>query len=170
MLFAALRTAVYVTGFLLLFTWIALRVRVFDPVWGVAIPGGALTKAAGIILMIPGGLLVLTCIGLFVVRGKGTPALFDAPREFVVTGPYRYVRNPMYIGGWILLVGFASFEHSVSIPFFAAVLIPIANLLVTFHEEPRLQRLFAGSYQQYCRDVRRWIPNLRKVPARRFFG
>jgi protein-S-isoprenylcysteine O-methyltransferase Ste14 len=160
MLFTALRTALYVTGFLFLFAWIALSVRRFDPAFEVSLPEGIVAEAAGIALMIVGGSLVFTCIGLFVVRGKGTPALFDAPREFVATGPYRYVRNPMYIGGLFLLVGFALYKHSLSIVLFAALLVPLANLLVIFHEEPRLRKLFARSYEEYCRSVNRWIPRM----------
>jgi protein-S-isoprenylcysteine O-methyltransferase Ste14 len=161
MLFTALRTAIYVAGFLLLFAWIALQVRVFDPALGVSLPAGATMGAIGILLMIAGGALVLSCIIIFVVRGKGTPALFDAPREFVASGPYRYVRNPMYIGGLFLLVGFALYQHSVSILLFAAVLIPVANVLVIFHEEPRLRRMFARSYEEYCRRVNRWVPRMK---------
>ena len=165
MLFTALRTAVYVTGFLLLFAWIALRVRVFDPLLGISLPAGTKTEAAGILVMAAGGTLVLICISTFVVRGKGTPALFDAPREFVAVGPYRYVRNPMYIGGLLLLVGFALYEHSVSILILAAVLVPLVNLLVIFHEEPSLRRKFAQPYGEYCRAVNRWVPRWKPWPG-----
>ena len=48
------------------------------------------------------------CIGTFVTKGQGTPAPFDPPREFVASGPYRYVRNPMYIGA------LARFSHHVA--------------------------------------------------------
>jgi protein-S-isoprenylcysteine O-methyltransferase Ste14 len=161
MLFRALRTAAYVTGFLLLFAWIALRVRVFDPVWGISLPAGRTSASTGIILMIAGGAVVLTCILLFVVQGKGTPALFDSPREFVATGPYQYVRNPMYLGGLLLLVGFAFYQHSLSILLFAAVLAPITDLLVIFHEEPSLRKKFSRSYEEYCRDVNRWVPRMK---------
>jgi protein-S-isoprenylcysteine O-methyltransferase Ste14 len=144
----------------LLFAWIALSARRFDPALGVSLPEGIIAKACGIALMTAGGSLVFTCIAIFVVRGKGTPALFDAPREFVATGPYRYVRNPMYIGGLSLLIGFAVYKHSLSILLFAALLVPLADLLVIFHEEPRLRRLFARSYEEYCKSVRRWIPKV----------
>ena len=58
-------------------------------------------------------------VGIFVVRGRGTPAVFDAPREFVVVGPYKYVRNPMYIGALTLLIGFGLYQHSISILVFS---------------------------------------------------
>ncbi len=56
--------------------------------------------------MVIGGAIGLICIVTFIVKGSGTPAPFDAPKNFVAWGPYKYVRNPMYIGGLILLIGF----------------------------------------------------------------
>ena len=102
-LFSFLRSLIYVPAFILFFGWIALRVRIYDQDIGLL---SEWTKLPGIILMIVGGILVLICVGVFIIRGKGTPAVFDPPAEFVAIGPYKYVRNPMYIGGFILLVGF----------------------------------------------------------------
>src|SRR5882724_8195472 len=95
--FIALRALVFASGFVLLWGWLALTIRSLDRWLGLALP--AWTVMPGIIVMVFGGILAFTCIGIFVVRGRGTPAIFDAPRAFVAMGAYRYVRNPMYIGG-----------------------------------------------------------------------
>jgi protein-S-isoprenylcysteine O-methyltransferase Ste14 len=160
-LFLALRSVIYMTGFLLFFGWIALRVRAFDRSLGLSLPTAA--KIPGAILMVLGAILVLACAGVFISRGRGTPAIFDAPRAFVAIGPYRYVRNPMYIGGLVLLVGFGLYERSISILFLTLLLFPLVHLFVRFYEEPTLTRRFGSSYQEYLRAVRRWIP---RWPAR----
>jgi protein-S-isoprenylcysteine O-methyltransferase Ste14 len=157
-LLVALRAVVYMTGFLLFFAWLALRVRALDRFLQVTLPGGV--EIPGIVLMVLGGLLGLTCAGTFIVRGKGTPAPFDAPREFVAIGPYRYLRNPMYVGGLILLAGFGLYEHSFSILLMALVLLFVVHLMVVFYEEPTLRKSFGASYDEYCRTTARWMPTL----------
>jgi protein-S-isoprenylcysteine O-methyltransferase Ste14 len=151
------------TGFLLFFGWIALRVRSFDPRFGLSLPAAA--EIAGTILVIVGAILVLACAGVFILRGRGTPAIFDAPRAFVAIGPYRYVRNPMYIGGLMLLLGFGLYERSISVLFLTFLLFPLLHLFVVFYEEPTLTRKFGSSYQEYLRAVRRWIPRCRASHA-----
>jgi protein-S-isoprenylcysteine O-methyltransferase Ste14 len=160
-LFLALRSVIYMSGFLLLFGWIALRVRAFDRRFGLSLP--AATEIPGAVLGVLGAILVLACAGVFISRGRGTPAIFDAPRAFVAIGPYKYVRNPMYIGGLALLLGFGLYERSISILLLTLLLFPFLHLFVLFYEEPTLTRKFGSSYQEYLRAVRRWIPR----PARR---
>jgi protein-S-isoprenylcysteine O-methyltransferase Ste14 len=155
-LLVALRAVVYMAGFLLFFVWLALRVRAFDPCLQVTLPNSV--EIPGIVLMVAGGVLGLACAGTFIVRGKGTPAPFDAPREFVAVGPYRYVRNPMYVGGLSLLAGFGLYEHSVSILLMALVLLLVVHLMVVFYEEPTLRKSFGASYEEYCRNTARWLP------------
>jgi protein-S-isoprenylcysteine O-methyltransferase Ste14 len=152
----ALRAVVYMTGFLLFFAWLALRVRTLDRFLQVALPDGV--EIVGMVLMVVGGVLGLACVGTFIVRGKGTPAPFDAPRKFVAAGPYRYVRNPMYIGGLLLLAGFGLFEHSISILLMALLLLLAVHLLVVFYEEPTLRKSFGASHEEYCRTTGRWLP------------
>jgi protein-S-isoprenylcysteine O-methyltransferase Ste14 len=114
----------------------------------------------GIVLMVMGGVLGLACAGTFIVRGKGTPAPFDAPREFVAVGPYRYVRNPMYVGGLFLLAGLGFYEQSISILLMALLLLLVVHLMVVFYEEPTLRKSFGASYEEYCRTTERWVPTL----------
>lgn len=155
-LFIALRTSVFVAMFFWLWLWLALSVRPYDARWNISLP--VWTPALGIGLIVLGGALALACNGLFTVRGRGTPAPFDAPRVFVAIGPYRYVRNPMYIGGMTLLAGLALLERSISILLFAAGWLVLAHLFVILYEEPTLRRKFGRTYEDYLRTVPRWIP------------
>jgi protein-S-isoprenylcysteine O-methyltransferase Ste14 len=164
-LFLALRSIIYMTGFLLLWGWIALRVRAFDQRFGLSLPAAA--ELPGAILVVLGAVLGLACAGVFISRGRGTPAIFDAPRAFVAIGPYRYVRNPMYIGGLLLLIGFGLYERSISILFLALLSFTLVHLFVVFYEEPTLTRKFGSSYQEYLRTVGRWIPRWRTGGAAR---
>ena len=154
--FRILRSIVYVPSFIFLFGWLALSVRAFDAEIGLILP--LWTRLTGIIFMIAGGIIVLICVFVFITRGKGTPAVFDPPIEFVATGPYAYVRNPMYIGGFILLVGFGLYHHSVSILILSVILIAVFHLFVVLVEEPILERQFGKSYVDYKKHINRWLP------------
>jgi protein-S-isoprenylcysteine O-methyltransferase Ste14 len=154
--FRILRSVIYVPLFILLFGWIAQFVCVFDPEIGVMLP--LWSRTAGTILMTLGGILVLVCITAFIFIGKGTPAVFDPPTEFVAVGPYAYVRNPMYIGGFILLVGFGLYQTSLSILILSVILLGLFHLFVVFYEEPNLEKLFGESYLDYKKQINRWIP------------
>lgn len=156
LLFRIFRSVIYVPLFILGFGWIALQVKVYDPRIGVSMSSWA--TPAGIILMVLGSILVLICVATFIYRGKGTPAVFDPPTEFVATGPYAYVRNPMYLGGFILLAGFGLYQHSFSILFLLILFIFIFHLFVVFVEEPTLTKQFGESYLDYRKRVNRWIP------------
>lgn len=156
-----LRSIIYVPLFILLFRWIALSVQVFDPKMRITLP--LWTIPVGYIFMTIGGMLVLICVIVFIIRGKGTPAVFDPPTAFVATGPYAYVRNPMYIGGFILLVGFGLYLNSLSVLILSVLLIGLFHLFVVFVEEPNLERLFGQSYVDYKKNIRRWIPKLRST-------
>ncbi len=116
------------------------------------------SDVAGIVVGALGVILVLACAEVFVVRGRGTPAVFDPPREFVAVGPHKYVRNPMYIGGLALLIGFGLYLHSISILILSVFLFFALHLFVVFYEEPTLRQKFGLPYEKYCSTVSRWIP------------
>ena len=157
--FTILRSVIYVPLFILLFRWLALNVRVYDAQLGVALPQWV--SIIGIIMMIVGAILVLICVVVFIIFGKGTPAVFDPPREFVAAGPYAFVRNPMYIGGFILFVGFGLYHVSFSILILALLLIIVFHFFVLIVEEPNLERLFGKSYLDYKNKINRWLPKLK---------
>jgi protein-S-isoprenylcysteine O-methyltransferase Ste14 len=161
--FIALRTAAFTAAFLWFWIWLALGVRRYDHQFGFALPAWSLI--VGIELAATGGALALACVGWFVVRGRGTPAPFDAPRLFVATGPYKRVRNPMYIGGALLLAGIGFAERSVSMLLFTAGWLVLAHLFVVLYEEPALRRKFGASYEDYCRATPRWLPKRGSAPS-----
>jgi protein-S-isoprenylcysteine O-methyltransferase Ste14 len=155
-LWAAARSLVYMTAFLGLWGWIALSVRRFDLTLGLTLPPAV--RPAGVVMMVLGGALGLICVGTFVTLGCGTPAPFDPPAEFVARGPYKFVRNPMYIGGLSLLMGLGLLEGSGSIVLLALALSILAHLGVVYLEEPDLERRFGENYRRYKNRVNRWIP------------
>ncbi len=157
-LFVALRAVVYASGFLFLWGWAAVRVRRFDPSLGVTLP--AWLRAPGIIFLALGAVVGVACIASFILRGRGTPAPFDAPREFVAAGPYRYCRNPMYVGGAAMLCGYGLYAGSPSVLVLAAGMAVLAHTFVVLYEEPTLRKTFGQTYLDYCRRVRRWLPRL----------
>ena len=117
-------------------------------------------ELAGIAIAVAGGALTICCILTFAFVGKGTPAPFDPPRRLVVSGPYRYLRNPMYVGAALALAGAAVFYRSTALAAYLAVFLLVTHLFVVAYEEPTLQRLFPGEYESYRSSVRRWLPRL----------
>jgi protein-S-isoprenylcysteine O-methyltransferase Ste14 len=153
-IFAAVRALVYATGFVFLWGWLALQAR--SIAGGLGLPAGS--RVAGTVLMVLGGILVLCCVAWFVVAGRGTPAPFDPPRLFVARGPYRWVRNPMYLGALLVLVGFGLWHTSLSMVLVAVPAAALAHLFVVLYEEPALERRFGIPYIAYSALVNRWVP------------
>ncbi len=112
----------------------------------------------GAALVVLGTLGLLWCGWNFAVTGRGTPAPFDAPRVLVVRGPYRWVRNPMYVSVATAVVGETLFFDSVALLQYLAVCWTILHMFVVFYEEPTLREKFGDSYAAYLRAVPRWIP------------
>ena len=165
-LFIALRAAIFATGFIFLWGWVALSLHDrYDATLGFAFSGW--TPAVGIMLMVAGGILALACVATFVTRGEGTPAPFDPPRKFVAAGPYKFVRNPMYVGAFVVLFGFGLYEHSPAILLFTLPWLVLAHLFVIAYEEPHLRATFGTAYEAYCRSVRRWLPAVPKTLTNR---
>ena len=108
-----------------------------------------------------GSLIVLWCFWAFTYKGRGTPNPTDPPKELVVTGPYRYVRNPIYVGVVCIFLG-----HFLWFGYWALLIYPALAFLgvhffVVLYEEPTLKRRFGASYEEYFKSVPRWIPKFR---------
>jgi protein-S-isoprenylcysteine O-methyltransferase Ste14 len=153
-----LRAVLYSAAFVLLWAWLAASVRPFDARLPFTIPAWAFPL--GLILAFAGSLIVLWCIVTFVARGRGTPAPFDPPREFVAAGPYRYVRNPMYAGAFGILAGAGLVVKSPSVIGLAILFLVFTHLFVVLYEEPSLTRRFGDPYRRYKSAVHRWLPEL----------
>ena len=117
-----------------------------------------------LIAMAVGAGILFWCIWDFAAKGRGTLAPVDPPRRLVVQGLYRYVRNPMYLGVLLLLLGEAAFFQSMAILQYALLWFLLVNLIVLFREERVLRNRFGDSYERYRRSVNRWLPTR---PARR---
>jgi protein-S-isoprenylcysteine O-methyltransferase Ste14 len=143
-------------GFLLLF--LPSRVLAWSGI--VQPPAIGARQITGVILGAFGPAVALWCIVTVVVVGRGPPAPFDPPRRLVVRGPYRFVRNPMYIGAGLALAGAALFYQSMALFTYGAVFLLATHVFVIAYEEPTLRRTFDGEYQAYCRQVPRWLPRL----------
>jgi protein-S-isoprenylcysteine O-methyltransferase Ste14 len=144
--------------FLSLWAYIALSLRFFDRYLQVGLPEWL--RIPGLLLMILGFAAGMTSVLTFLVAGKGTPAPLDPPKNFVAIGPYQHTRNPMYLGGWILLTGLALYQCSFAILLFAFLWVGVVHVLVLKLEEPGLRKKFGQSYEDYCQRVPRWIPRL----------
>jgi protein-S-isoprenylcysteine O-methyltransferase Ste14 len=105
-----------------------------------------------------GAALALSCVAVFARIGKGTPAPFDPPRRLVMRGPYRFVRNPMYIGAAFALAGAALFFTSLSLFAFVCGFLLVCHCFILIYEEPTLRHSFGQEYTAYCEHVKRWWP------------
>jgi protein-S-isoprenylcysteine O-methyltransferase Ste14 len=126
---------------------------------GVTRPGSfEWPQLAGMVVAAVGATVAIGCILTFALVGRGTPAPFDPPRHLVVRGPYRYVRNPMYLGAGLALAGAALFYETAALWAYAAGFLVLMHLMVVGYEEPTLRRTFGADYETYCRQVGRWWP------------
>lgn len=112
----------------------------------------------GVWLILNGVGLAGWCVNLFNAEGRGTPVPFDPPRRFVVSGPYRFVRNPMVLGIFLVLWGEAVVYQSQAVLLYALGLMGAGWVFVRYVEEPELERRFGEAYLVYKRQVPRWIP------------
>ena len=117
-----------------------------------------LWSCAGLLPLAAGAATLFWCIWDFAVIGRGTLAPVDPPTQLVARGPYQYVRNPMYVGVALILLGEAVLFQSVVLLVYGAVFVAVAHGFVALYEEPTLHRQFGQSYEAYCRRVRRWWP------------
>jgi len=95
------------------------------------------------------------------MQGLGTPAPVLPPRHLVVTGLYRYVRNPMYVGVAAVIFGQALLFGSVRLLIYGALVWLAFFLFVLLYEEPKLRDTFGDEYLRFCQNVPRWIPRAR---------
>ena len=129
--------------------------------WLILTAGGANPEPTvwpAVVLTGLGAALYFWCLWLFATRGRGTPAPWDAPRRVVDTGPYGWVRNPMYLAVFLVVAGEALLFLSVPLLIDLGVVALVVQLFVVGYEEPTLTELFGDEYSAYRRRVPRWIP------------
>ncbi len=115
---------------------------------------------AGLVLAAAGVVWLAVCVWQFAREGRGTLIPLDAPTVLVVRGPYRYVRNPMYLGVSVILLGETLAAWSSAMLAYWAGYFMLVNLFVVGYEERRLRAKFGESYRRYTRTVGRWLPRL----------
>jgi protein-S-isoprenylcysteine O-methyltransferase Ste14 len=114
----------------------------------------------GLVPLVLGLGLSAWCVTLFATKGRGTPAPWDAPRSFVALGPYRLVRNPMYLGVGSVMLGEAVLFASWPLALYLIALVLVWHAFVVLWEEPSLERTFGDEYRNYRAVVPRWVPRL----------
>jgi len=156
-MFVLIRTIIYATlfiGFFLIYIPASLLRRS-----GIGFPLNIeWQQLTGIVIGAIGTSMALWCIFSFAILGKGTPAPFDPPQRLVIRGPYRIVRNPMYLAAGVALTGAALFYDSWELIVYTSVLLVITHLLVVFYEEPVLKKTFGPDYDVYRTQTGRWLP------------
>jgi len=111
----------------------------------------------GMMVGIVGVGITLHCIANFAIHGRGTLSPADPTRRLVISGLYKFSRNPMYVGVMLTLIGEAIFTQSNNLWVYSLGVFTAFNLFIIFREEPRLKKDFGTSYHEYCKTVRRWI-------------
>ena len=112
--------------------------------------------ALGVLLVGLGTLLLLWCVREFYVVGRGTLAPWDPPQHLVTTGPYRFSRNPMYIGVITILTGWCTLWNSRTLVIYSVLVAIGFHFRVLLFEEPWAARRFGAEWETYRARVHRW--------------
>jgi protein-S-isoprenylcysteine O-methyltransferase Ste14 len=113
-------------------------------------------RPAAIVLCL-GTVLLLWCVREFYVSGRGTLAPWDPPRNLVTSGPYRFSRNPMYIGVLTILAGWCTLWGSRTLVTYTLLFTLGFHFRVLLFEEPWAARHFGSEWDAYRAQVRRWV-------------
>ena len=149
----AVGASFFALWFWLLPSWLGFRVDT---------SGAARWRWIGAVPSVLGFAVALRCIWDFGWTGHGTPAPIAPPQRLVAVGFYRYVRNPMYVGfiaGWLGLWVVFGRANTAALMVACVAVVGVA-LFVRLYEEPTLRRMFGAEYEEYCRNVRRWLPRM----------
>jgi protein-S-isoprenylcysteine O-methyltransferase Ste14 len=119
--------------------------------------------AIGIIFLAIGISMYSWTVWDFATFGRGTPLPIDPPKRLVVKGLYRYMRNPMYLGVVLIILGWAGLFADWRLLIYALGVGIAIHLFVVLYEEPRLQELFGTDYTTYRRSVGRWLPRIPNI-------
>jgi len=125
-----------------------------------ATPLGWPLKGLGILLIAAGATVLLDSFVRFALQGLGTPAPVFPTKHLVITGLYRYVRNPMYVAVVSIILGQSLFFGNLRVLEYGVAVWLMFHLFVLLYEEPTLRATFPGEYKEYCDKVPRWLPRL----------
>jgi protein-S-isoprenylcysteine O-methyltransferase Ste14 len=119
-----------------------------------------LTRGVGAIVIVAGVLALVDAFARFALQGLGTPAPIAPPRNLVVTGLYRHVRNPIFVAVVAIILGQALLMGDWRLIVYGAVLWLAFHVQVVVYEEPTLEQTFGSEYEAFCAAVPRWIPRI----------
>ena len=113
-------------------------------------PPGLLSFFAGVIVLV-------WCTVVFYVSGRGTLAPWSPPQRLVASGPYRFSRNPMYVGVTLILSGWGVLFWSLTLMVYSALVLLAFHIRIIVGEEPWLKRTFGADWESYRARVPRWL-------------
>lgn len=128
---------------------------------GAPLGGIAALRVVGGLLIAAGLPVLLDSFARFALKGLGTPAPVFPPQHLVVSGLYRYVRNPMYVAVAALIFGQGLLFGSVRVLEYGVAVWAVFHLWVVIYEEPTLRKTFGAEFEEFCANVPRWVPRLR---------
>lgn len=128
---------------------------------GQAFAGSMAARILGVLLIAAGTPLLLDSFARFALKGLGTPSPVFPTKHLVVSGLYRYVRNPMYIGVAAVIFGQGLWFRDSRIVEYGVFVLLAFHAFVLLYEEPTLRGTFGEEYVEFCRNVPRWIAHLR---------
>ncbi|MPW24275.1 isoprenylcysteine carboxyl methyltransferase [Alkalibaculum sp. M08DMB] len=114
----------------------------------------------GVLVIINGLLVLIWCVRDFYISGRGTLAPWEPPKKLIVIGLYRFVRNPMYIGVLILVLGWSILFSSPLLVLYMFILAISFHIRTVKYEEPYLKEQFKDEWELYRRKVPRWFPKI----------
>jgi len=117
-------------------------------------------RVLGAILIVAGLPVLVNSFVRFAVQGLGTPAPIFPTKHLVVSGSYRYVRNPMYVGVVAIILGQAFLLGNPRVLAYSVIVWLAFHLFVLGYEEPKLTRTFGDEYRNFREHVPRWIPRV----------
>ncbi len=138
--------------------WLITRWDVRDPLFDISA-----SRPVGVLLIAGGAAVMLESVVRFVRRGRGTLVPTAPTQDLVISGLYRFVRNPMYVGVLAVVAGEALLFASPWLLSWAVLLAIVFHLFVVAYEEPTLRRAYGHDYDQFCAQVPRWLPSLRRT-------
>lgn len=139
--------------------WVICRWHMGPPLLGVT-----LFRLVGVLLLVIGSVAILDSFARFALQGIGTPAPILPTRHLVITGLYRYVRNPMYVAVTAVIFGQALVFGSVRLLEYGMTVAAGFHMFVLLYEEPTLRGNYGLEYEEFCANVPRWIPKILSEP------
>ena len=135
--------------------WWVCRWQLPAPLLGISV-----LRLLGVVLIVAGLPMLLDSFARFAIQGLGTPAPVLPTKHLVVSGLYRYVRNPMYVGVVATVLGQGLLFGSVRLLSYGVVLWLTFHIFVLGYEEPKLRKTFGEEYVRFCSAVPRWMPRV----------